>query len=226
MLIEFDRVSVEFDGATALAEVTVKLDQKRIGVIGLNGSGKSTFARLLNGLVKPTSGTLSVGGINPAENVKDARAQTGFIFSNPDVQIILPTVLEDVAFSLRGSGLKKAEIEAKSRAILKRFEIDHLADQAAHSLSSGQKQLLAICAILVTEPKLIVADEPTALLDLVNSRRIARALLSDLPQQIVLVTHDLELAAGCDVLLRFAGAKLVQIGEPSTVISSYLAENA
>lgn len=226
MLIEFDRVSVEFDGATALAEVTVKLDQKRIGVIGLNGSGKSTFARLLNGLVKPTSGTLSVGGINPAENVKDARAQTGFIFSNPDVQIIMPTVLEDVAFSLRGSGLKKAEIEAKSRAILKRFEIDHLADQAAHSLSSGQKQLLAICAILVTEPKLIVADEPTALLDLVNSRRIARALLSDLPQQIVLVTHDLELAAGCDVLLRFAGAKLVQIGEPSTVISSYLAENA
>jgi biotin transport system ATP-binding protein len=226
MLIEFDRVSVEFDGATALAEVTVKLDQKRIGVIGLNGSGKSTFARLLNGLVKPTSGSLSVGGVNPAENVKAARAQTGFIFSNPDVQIIMPTVLEDVAFSLRGSGLKKAEIEAKSLAILKRFEIEHLADQAAHSLSSGQKQLLAICAILVTEPKLIVADEPTALLDLVNSRRIARALLSDLPQQIVLVTHDLELAAGCDVLLRFAGAKLVQIGEPSTVISSYLAENA
>ena len=226
MLIEFDRVSVEFDGATALAEVTVKLDQKRIGVIGLNGSGKSTFARLLNGLVKPTSGSLRVGGVNPAEDAKAARAQTGFIFSNPDVQIIMPTVLEDVAFSLRGSGLKKAEIEAKSRAILKRFEIEHLADQAAHSLSSGQKQLLAICAILVTEPKLIVADEPTALLDLVNSRRIARALLSDLPQQIVLVTHDLELAAGCDILLRFAGAKLVQIAEPSAVISSYLAENA
>jgi len=226
MLIEFDRVSVEFEGTSALAEVTVKLDQKRIGVIGLNGSGKSTFARLLNGLVKPTSGSLRVGGVNPAEDAKAARAQTGFIFSNPDVQIIMPTVLEDVAFSLRGSGLTKAEIEAKSRAILKRFEIEHLADQAAHSLSSGQKQLLAICAILVTEPKLIVADEPTALLDLVNSRRIDRALLSDLPQQIVLVTHDLELAAGCDVLLRFAGAKLVQIGEPSTVISSYLAENA
>lgn len=226
MLIEFDRVSVEFEGTTALAEVTLKLDQKRIGVIGLNGSGKSTFARLLNGLVKPTSGSLLVGGVNPAEDAKAARAQTGFIFSNPDVQIIMPTVLEDVAFSLRCSGFKKAEIEARSRAILKRFEIEHLADQAAHSLSSGQKQLLAICAILVTEPKLIVADEPTALLDLVNSRRIARALLSDLPQQIVLVTHDLELAAGCDIVLRFAGAKLVQIGEPSTVISSYLAENA
>ena len=226
MLIEFDRVSVAFEGTIALDDVSVKLDQKRIGVIGLNGSGKSTFARLLNGLVQPTSGSVFVGGVNPTEDAKAARAQTGFIFSNPDVQIIMPTVLEDVAFSLRGSGLKKAEIDAKSRAILSRFEIEHLADQAAHSLSSGQKQLLAICAILVTEPKLIVADEPTALLDLVNSRRIARALLSDLPQQIVLVTHDLELAAGCDILVRFAGAKIVQIGEPSTVISSYLAENA
>jgi len=226
MLIEFDQVSVDFEGTTALDEVTLKLDQKRIGVIGLNGSGKSTFARLLNGLVKPTSGSISVGGVNPATYAKAARAQTGFIFSNPDVQIIMPTVLEDVSFSLRGSGLKKTEIEAKARAILGRFEIEHLADQAAHSLSSGQKQLLAICAILVTEPKLIVADEPTALLDLVNARRIARALLSDLPQQIVLVTHDLELAAGCDVVLRFADSRLVQTGEPSEVIAAYLAENA
>jgi biotin transport system ATP-binding protein len=226
MLIEFDRVSVAFDDTIALDEVSLKLDQKRIGVIGLNGSGKSTFARLLNGLVKPTSGSISVGGIDPAIDAKAARAQTGFIFSNPDVQIIMPTVLEDVAFSIRGSGLKKAEIEAQARAILRRFEIEHLADHAAHSLSSGQKQLLAICAILITEPKLIVADEPTALLDLVNSRRIARALLSDLPQQIVLVTHDLDLAAGCDIIVRFAGAKVVQIGEPSAVISSYLAENA
>jgi biotin transport system ATP-binding protein len=226
MLIELDAVSVAFDGTTALDNVSVKLEQQRIGVIGLNGSGKSTFARLLNGLVKPTSGRILVGGVDPAVDAKAARAQTGFIFSNPDVQIIMPTVLEDVAFSLRGSGLKKAEIDAKARAMLKRFDIEHLADHAAHSLSSGQKQLLAICAILINEPKLIVADEPTALLDLSNSRRIARALLSDLPQQILLVTHDLELAAGCDILVRFAGAKIVEIGEPSAVISSYLAENA
>lgn len=226
MLIEFDRVSVAFEGTTALDEVTLKLDQKRIGVIGLNGSGKSTFARLLNGLVKPTSGSVLVGGIDPATDSKAARAQTGFIFSNPDVQIIMPTVLEDVSFSLRGSGLKKPDIEARARAMLARFGIEHLADQAAHSLSSGQKQLLAICAILVTEPKLIVADEPTALLDLVNSRRIARALLTEIPQQIVLVTHDLELAAGCDIILRFADGKLVEIGEPTAVIAAYRAENS
>ena len=226
MLIEFDRVSVAFEGTTALSEVTLKLDQKRIGVIGLNGSGKSTFARLLNGLVAPTSGQVRVGEVDPAKDAKAARKQTGFIFSNPDVQIVMPTVLEDVAFSLRGSGLTKAEIDQRARAILGGFAIEHLADQAAHSLSSGQKQLLAICAILVTEPKLIVADEPTALLDLVNARRIARVLLHEIPQQIVLVTHDLELAAGCDVILRFADSRLVQIGEPSSVIADYLAENS
>jgi biotin transport system ATP-binding protein len=226
MLIEFDRVSVAFEGTAALSEVTLKLDQKRIGVIGLNGSGKSTFARLLNGLVAPTSGQVRVGEVDPAKDAKAARKQTGFIFSNPDVQIVMPTVLEDVTFSLRGSGLTKAEIDQRARAILGGFAIEHLADQAAHSLSSGQKQLLAICAILVTEPKLIVADEPTALLDLINARRIARVLLHEIPQQIVLVTHDLELAAGCDVILRFADSRLVQIGEPSAVIADYLAENS
>jgi biotin transport system ATP-binding protein len=225
MLIEFESVSVSFDTKTALDNVSLKLDQKRIGVIGLNGSGKSTFARLLNGLVQPTSGEVRVGGVNPAKDAKAARKQTGFIFSNPDVQIVMPTVIEDVAFSLRSSKLSKDEVHTKALAVLNRFGIEHLADQAAHSLSSGQKQLLAISAIVIAEPKLIVADEPTALLDLTNSRRVADILLTELDQQVVLVTHDLNLAAKCDILVRFAGAKLVEIGEPSAVISAYLAEN-
>jgi biotin transport system ATP-binding protein len=225
MLIEFEAVSVSFDTKTALDNVSLKLDQKRIGVIGLNGSGKSTFARLLNGLVQPTSGTVLVGSVNPAKDAKAARKQTGFIFSNPDVQIIMPTVLEDVSFTLRSSRLSKAEIRSKALAVLQRFGIAHLADQAAHSLSSGQKQLLAISAIMVSEPKLIVADEPTALLDLANSRLVSRVLLEQIDQQVVLITHDLELAANCDVVLRFADAKLVEVGEPAAVISAYLADN-
>lgn len=225
MLIEFESVSVSFDAKTALDNVSLKLDQKRIGVIGLNGSGKSTFARLLNGLVQPTSGTVTIGGINPATNPKAARQQTGFIFSNPDVQIIMPTVLEDVSFTLRSSKLSKAEIRSKALAVLQRFGIEHLADQAAHSLSSGQKQLLAISSIMVGEPKLIVADEPTALLDLANARLVSRFLLEQIDQQVVLITHDLELVANCDIILRFADAKLVEVGEPAAVISSYLAEN-
>ena len=225
MLIEFESVSVSFDAKTALDNINLKLDQKRIGVIGLNGSGKSTFARLLNGLIAPTSGTVTVGDINPATNPKAARQQTGFIFSNPDVQIIMPTVLEDVSFTLRSSKFSKDEIRSKALAVLQRFGIDHLADQAAHSLSSGQKQLLAISAIMVGEPKLIVADEPTALLDIANARLVSRVLLEQIDQQVVLVTHDLDLAAKCDILVLFAGAKLVEVGEPAVVISSYLAQN-
>ncbi len=225
MLIEFESVSVSFDAKTALDDINLKLDQKRIGVIGLNGSGKSTFARLLNGLITPTSGRVSVGGVNPATDPKAARSQTGFIFSNPDVQIIMPTVLEDVSFTLRQSGLTKDEIASKALASLERFGIGHLANQAAHSLSSGQKQLLAISAIMVSEPKLIVADEPTALLDLANARLVSRVLLEQIDQQVVLITHDLRLANECDILLRFADARLLEVGEPSPVISSYLAEN-
>lgn len=225
MLIKFESVSVSFDAKTALDNINLALEQKRIGVIGLNGSGKSTFARLLNGLIAPTSGTLTVGDVNPATNPKDARKQTGFIFSNPDVQIIMPTVLEDVSFTLRSSKLSKDEIRANAIAVLQRFGIGHLADQAAHSLSSGQKQLLAISAIMVGEPELIVADEPTALLDLANSRLVASVLLEQIDQQVVLVTHDLDLAARCDVVLRFADAKLVEVGEPAKVISSYVAAN-
>jgi len=225
MLIKFESVSVSFDGKTALDNINLAIDQKCIGVIGLNGSGKSTFARLLNGLIAPSSGTLTVGDVNPATDPKVARKQTGFIFSNPDVQIIMPTVLEDVSFTLRSSKLSKDEIRAKALAVLRRFGIAHLADQAAHSLSSGQKQLLAISAIMVGEPKLIVADEPTALLDLANARLVASVLIEQIEQQVVLVTHDLDLAARCDVVLRFADSKLVEVGEPAKVISSYVAAN-
>jgi biotin transport system ATP-binding protein len=226
MLIEFESVSVSFDAKTVLDNINLSLDQKRIGVIGLNGSGKSTFARLLNGLIAPTTGTVTVGDINPATNPKAARQQTGFIFSNPDVQIIMPTVLEDVAFTLRSSKLSKDDVRTKALAVLQRFGIEDLADQAAHSLSSGQKQLLAISAIMIGEPKLIVADEPTALLDLANTRLVSRVLLEQIEQQVVLITHDLQLAANCDILIRFADAKLVEVGEPAAVISAYLAENA
>ena len=130
-LIKLEDVTVEYDGHTALSGVNLGLISKSIAVIGANGSGKSTFVRLLNGLVKPTSGTVSVHGEKP--NV----SQVGFVFSNPDLQIVMPTVFEDVAFSLRSSKLSKDEVRAKVLTTLKRFGLQDLADEPAHSLSSG-----------------------------------------------------------------------------------------
>lgn len=219
--IRLEGVSVDFSGRSALREVSIELSQRRIGVVGANGSGKSTFARLLNGLVAPTTGAVRVHGLDPVRQGKQLRGRVGFVFSNPDAQIIMPSVAEDVAFSLRGRGLSRPEVAERTAAALERFGLTPHADAPAHNLSSGQKQLLALAAILVTEPGLVVADEPTALLDAVNSRRISGHLLDDPDHQLVLVTHDLSLAARCDVVLRFEDARLVEHGDPDTVIAGY-----
>jgi biotin transport system ATP-binding protein len=224
--IAFDAVSVEFAGRTALRDVSVVLHQKRIAVIGSNGSGKSTFARMLNGLVTPSSGEVRVHGLDPARQGKQLRRRVGFIFSNPDAQIVMPTVAEDVAFSLRGRGLSRPEIDERVSSTLESYGLAIHAEAPAHSLSGGQKQLLALSAILVGKPDLVVADEPTALLDASNARRIGNHLLDELAQQLVLVTHDLRLAARCDIALRFEGGRLLEHGEPRDVIARYERDHA
>ena len=224
--IVFDAVSVDFAGRIAVEDVSIGLDQRRIAVIGSNGSGKSTFARMLNGLVTASSGTVRVHGLDPVREAKQLRRRVGFIFSNPDSQIVMPTVTEDLAFSLRGRGLPRQEIDDRVLSTLDALDLAAHAEAPTHSLSGGQKQLLALGAILIGEPDLIVADEPTALLDASNSRRIGNQLLDELPQQLVLVTHDLRLAARCDIVLRFEGGRLLEHGDPRTVIAHYESDHA
>lgn len=224
--IRLDDVSVEFAGRTALRGISVALSERRIAVIGSNGSGKSTFARLLNGLVLPTGGTVRVLGLDPVRQAKELRSKVGFMFSNPDAQIVMPTVAEDVAFSLRGRKLSRAEIEERVTSTLLRHGLAAHSAAPAHGLSGGQKQLLALSAILISEPELLVVDEPTALLDASNTRRVGDHLLEDPEQQLVLVTHDMRLAARCDVALRFEDGELVDRGDPHQVIEHYEREHA
>ncbi|HTN57445.1 MAG TPA: ABC transporter ATP-binding protein [Protaetiibacter sp.] len=225
-MIELDGVSVELDGRLVLDEVTVQLDQHRIAVIGANGSGKSTFARLLDGLVAPTRGTARVLGFDVARDAKRMRTEVGFVFTNPDAQILMPTVAEDVRLSLKGSGLDRSTIDARVASVLAAYGLAAHADAPAYSLSGGQKQLLALASVLVREPKLVIADEPTTLLDLGNARRICTLLIEELPAQLVVVTHDLELAARCDIALRFHEGRLVELGDPAAVVERYQREFA
>ncbi|HET8896502.1 MAG TPA: ABC transporter ATP-binding protein [Protaetiibacter sp.] len=220
-MIDLESVSVDLDGRRILDDVTVRLDQHRIAVIGANGSGKSTFARLLDGLVTPTRGTARVLGYDVARDVKRMRAEVGFVFTNPDAQILMPTVAEDVRLSLKSSGLARATIDTRVASVLAEYGLADHADAPAYSLSGGQKQLLALASVLVREPKLVIADEPTTLLDLGNARRISTLLIDELPAQLVVVTHDLELAARCDVALRFDGGRLAQVAEPAEVVEHY-----
>lgn len=209
-------MTVGFDGHIALSDISLELTSKSVAIIGANGSGKSTFARLLNGLVKPTSGKVSVNGKTPdVSNV-------GFVFSNPDLQIVMPTVYEDVAFSLSNQKLSNDEIRSRVEAALAAVGILELQESNCHTLSSGQKQLLAIASAMVREPKLFVADEPTTLLDLPNTRLVTKVLHGLKVEQLVLITHDLTLAATCDEVIWFEGSRVREIGKPKAVIASYL----
>ncbi len=203
-----------------LRNLTMRLDDRRIGVIGANGSGKSTFARLLNGLVLPTSGRVTIDGLDTRHQGKRVRQLVGFCFTDPDAQIVMPTVAEDVAFSLRRRGLSKTAQSARVADTLARFGLADHADHPAHLLSGGQKQLLALAAVLVTEPKLLVLDEPTTLLDLRNAQQIM-TLIAGLAEQVVLLTHHLDLLAGFDRVLVFDEGRIVADAPPDQAIDYY-----
>jgi biotin transport system ATP-binding protein len=205
---------------TVLREVSVRLDEPRVGVIGANGSGKSTFARLLNGLVLPTTGAVRIDGLSTEAEGREVRRRVGFCFTDPDAQIVMPTVAEDVAFGLRRRKLPRAEIDSRVAAALRSYGLGGHADHPAHLLSGGQKQLLALASVLVTEPDLLVMDEPTTLLDLRNARHIAD-VVATLPQQVLLVTHHLELLDGFDRVLVFDEGRLACDDEPAPAVAFY-----
>lgn len=223
-MIELDQAAVTVettDGPLVVLEPTsLTLDEPRVAVVGANGSGKSTLARLLNGLVEPTSGHVRVGGLDTVDDGPAVRRRVGFVFTNPDAQLVMPTCLEDVALSLRRTVRDKAARRARAREVLASVGLEAKADTSVHALSGGQKQMLALAGVLATDPDVLVADEPTTLLDLRNTRLVADRLLS-LRQQLVLVTHDLDLAARCDRALVVDAARVVFDGDPADAVAHY-----
>lgn len=221
-MIELDDVTCDLGGRRVLQDVNVALPERRVGVIGANGSGKSTLARLLNGLILPTQGRVRVDGLDTDKDVRAVRRRVGFVFQDPDAQIVYPTVAEDVAFGLRNRGVAKSEIDERVEAVLREYGLWELRDQPAHLLSGGEKQLLALAAVLVTEPCYLVLDEPTTLLDLGNSRRIA-GVLGSLPQPVVAVSHDLALLEDFDRVLVLDRGRVVADGPAPDSIAAYRA---
>jgi biotin transport system ATP-binding protein len=221
-MIRLEGVTHRYDARVVLRDVDLTLDERRIAVIGANGSGKSTLARLLNGLVLPTEGRVVVDGHDTRRDGAAVRRRVGFVFTDPDAQIVMPTVAEDIAFSLRRAGLPRGERDRRVTSVLDRFGLGDHADQPAHLLSGGQKQLLALAAVLVTEPAVLVCDEPTTLLDLRNAALVAR-LLAELPQQVVLVTHHLDLVEAYERVLVVDGGRVVHDGPPAAAVAAYRA---
>ena len=219
-IIEFSGITHRFGDRVVLDRIDLTLTEQRIGLVGANGSGKSTLARMINGLVSPTSGTVTLDGLDTTAKGRDVRRRVGFVFTDPDNQIVMPTVAEDVAFSLRKSGLSKAQIAERVGTMLDRFGLAGHADHPTHLLSGGQKQLLALAAVLISGPDVVVADEPTTLLDLRNARMV-NDLLMGLPEQVVLVTHHLHLLTGFDRVVVLDGGRVVADAPPAAAIAAY-----
>lgn len=227
-MINFDGVSVEVAGSnepvTIIHNISLSLSEHRIALIGANGSGKSTLARLINGLVLPSSGTVTVhtqnGSFDTKQQGRQVREEVGFVFTDPSAQLVMPTAIEDVSLSLRRTTKDKKAREALAFETLAAYGLETRAHQSVHTLSGGQSQLLALASILATKPGVLVADEPTTLLDLKNSILIAKLLL-ELPQQLIVATHDLELAAKCDRALWIEDGRVAFDGAPSDAIRHY-----
>ena len=220
-MIEVSGVIHRFGAHHVLRDVNLTIAERRVGVIGANGSGKSTFARLLNGLLIPDEGTVTVDGFDTREDVKAVRRRVGFVFQNPDNQIVFPVVEEDVAFGLKNLKLAKEEIGRRVDAVLERYRLGHLRDRATHLLSGGEKQMLAISAVLVMEPRYVVLDEPMTLLDLRNKELIIE-IIREIEQPVVLVTHDLDHLRDFDRVIVFDEGGVTADGAPDAAIREYL----
>lgn len=220
MDIRFEEAGVSFGKRIALQPLGLTLSERRIGVIGLNGSGKTTFARLINGLAKPTTGRVIVDGLDTLVDTNSVLGKVGFIFQSPQNQIILPVVRDDIAFGLKSRRLGKNAIDAAVDAVLDRFDVRHLADRRAHELSGGELQMAALCSVLVTGPDILILDEPTNQLDLKNRARV-QSTIGRLDENVIVISHDLELVEDFERVLLFDQGRLVADGSPREVIARY-----
>ncbi len=205
---------------TLLQDVTLDLTEPRICVIGANGSGKSTLLRLLNGLVVPNRGSVTVHGHDTVRDGREVRRAVGFVFTDPLSQLVLPTAVEDVELSLRRTHQDRRTRRARARELLQLRGLAEVAESSIYDLSGGERQLVALTAVLAVEPRVVVADEPTTLLDLRN-RDLVRRELATLTQQLVVATHDLEWAAEFGRVLVVDRGRITFDGDGPAAVASY-----
>ncbi|MDR2254719.1 MAG: energy-coupling factor ABC transporter ATP-binding protein [Arthrobacter sp.] len=207
---------------TLLSPTSLRLSESRVALIGANGQGKTTLLRLLAGLIAPSSGTVLVNGLDWASDAKRLRGSVGLLFADTAAQLIMPVVQEDVELSLRPRKLARRERAAQAAAELAALGIESLAERSVYELSGGERQLVALAGLRAAAPQLLLADEPTAALDLVHRDRVAEALLAS-EAAVVVATHDLELAAECERALWIHGGRVVADGLPEPLIAAYRA---
>ncbi|MEJ2228554.1 MAG: ABC transporter ATP-binding protein [Alphaproteobacteria bacterium] len=221
-MIEISSVTHCFNNAFTLCDITLRFDEQRIAIIGGNGSGKSTLARMLNGLLLPDSGDVLVDGLSTKREAAKVRGLVGYVFQNPEHQIVMPTLEEDLAFGLWNMNLAKDEVTARVDAMLAAHGLEAKRHSPAHLLSGGEQKLLTLLSVLIMEPRYIVFDEPMNSLDLRARRRLA-SVMAGLQQNIITITHDFELIADYDRAILLHEGRVAGDGLPADVVQQYIA---
>ena len=215
------------DGTIAIQDISLKINKGEFVVIaGANGSGKTVFARHLNGLLKPTKGRVLLDGEPITKNIVEARRKVGLVFQDPDSQFVGQTVAEDVAFGPENLNLPAPQVKADVKESLEAVGLSRFSTRSPHTLSGGEKRKLAIAGILAMKPKVIIFDEPFTGLDYPGVVQVLKQIvkLHNMGHTILLITHELEkVLAHADRLVIMHKGKLVEDGKPEDVI--YHSEN-
>lgn len=221
-MIEFENVSASYDGELPiLRDVSFRIsDGDFVAFVGTNGAGKSTTMRLINGLLKPSSGQVLIDGV-PTTQLRTSQlaAKVGFLFQNPDRQICCSTVREELLFGFRAQGRADAEAEAKVDAMIERFGFN--GDAEPFLLNRGTRQLLALASIIVMEPPVVVLDEPTTGLDFRECAKVMNVIaeLNARGTTVIMVCHDMEVVADCAKrVIAMTAGQVVADGETFAVL--------
>ena len=209
------------NGQAALAGVDLHIEHgERVALLGPNGAGKTTLVFHLNGLLRG-EGELEVAGIELTDKtVRDVRARVGLVFQDPDDQLFMPTVREDVAFGPLNLGLGRDEVLARVDEALTTVRMQHVLDRSPHQLSMGERRRVAIATVLAMRPDLLVLDEPSANLD-PRSRRELIDVLAEIERTMLVVTHDLPFAAElCERAVLLSAGRIVGDGPCENVLAN------
>ena len=226
-IISFKQVHFTYPGdeLESLCGVDLEIDEGSfVAVLGHNGSGKSTLAKHMNAILTPDSGSVIVDGIDSREENKvfEIRRRVGMVFQNPDNQLVANVVEDDVAFAPENLGVPSAEIRERVDEALKQVGMYEYRTHAPHLLSGGQKQRVAIAGVIAMRPKIIVLDEPTAMLDPRGRDEVISTvtrLCRESGMTVVLITHHMEECIGADKLVVMSNGYIKAAGKPSEIFS-------
>lgn len=230
-VFEVRDVAFRYNDVKALDRLSLAIKRnRRIAILGANGSGKSTFLRLLDALYFPDKGSISAFGANLTESAFadeefafNFRRRVAFVFQNPDVQLFNPTVFDEVAFAPLQLRWSKDEIKRRVSETLELMEIAHLRDRAPHRLSGGEKKRVALASVLILDPEVLLLDEPTAALDPKSQAQVVDFLVDwgeSASKTVVTATHDLDIVADiADYCFVFQNGGVAGEGTPAQILA-------